>query len=295
MKVLLSFAFLAWFFLVLFFVNRAQVSSCGTDSDMVARPLVDTGIPIIAFDHYSTAPKTSAAFDFLRDSLQRQLQATDKLKITGQFTQTESDTDSNIGLKRANAIRSLFGGYVNLNRIEIEAKLSQKVSTVPTFEILRDKITRNALDIPLPMMDNQTKVKEEVSQKVELSKQNQVKDSPTERSNSADYIVYFNDESSQIIGSSDVQQYLDALSKRVKSSKEIVEILGYDDNSRSTDESLELAKRRTWRVRKAFSDDFVRRKLVKVKNIGQTDPIAPNETPEGRSKNRRVEIRILIK
>lgn len=295
MKVLLSFALLAWFFLVLFFVNRAQASFCGTDSDKVARPLVDAGIPIIAFDHYSAAPKTSAAFDFLRDSLQRRLQATDKLKITGQFTQTEADTDSNIGLKRANAIRSLFGGYVNLNRIEIEAKLSQKVSTVPTFEILRDKITQNALDIPLPMMDNQTKVKEEIIQKVKLSKQNQVKDSPTERNNSADYIVYFNDESSQIIGSSDVQQYLDALSKRVKSSKEIVEILGYDDNSRSTDESLALAKRRTWRVRKAFSDDFVRRKLVKVNNIGQTDPIAPNETPEGRSKNRRVEIRIRIK
>ena len=113
--------------------------------------------------------------------------------------------------------------------------------------------------------------------------------------NGADYIIYFKDNSSVIIGSVDVQQYLDALSERVKASKEQIELQGFDDDARSTTESLDLAKRRTWRVRKAFSDNYVRRKLVKMKNVGQENPITSNETSTGMSKNRRVEIRILKK
>jgi len=308
MKAILSFALVAWFFGVLFFVNRAKSSHCVPDSGIVERPIVLDGKPIIAFEHYKQVPDTSIAFHYLRDSLKRQMERTDKLKIVGYFTKTESEVDRNLGLKRANAVRSLFEGYVDLASIEIESEISDKIGSGAGFDILRDRLTENVLDTPMPpmMAENISLPKEAIIAKSEketlnvavsglTSSKEEPKSSVGDELNAPDYIVYFKNASSDIVGAQEVQQYLNALSKRVKKSKEKIEIVGFDDNDRSNTESMELSKRRTWRVRRAFKDDYVRRKLVKVKNIGQSQPIESNETAEGRSKNRRVEIRILKK
>lgn len=72
-----------------------------------------------------------------------------------------------------------------------------------------------------------------------------------------------------------------------------IEIFGYTDSTGSPEYNLTLSQKRAQSVR----DYLVAKGLVgsRFKNtgLGIADPIASNETPEGRSQNRRVEFAIL--
>ena len=112
-------------------------------------------------------------------------------------------------------------------------------------------------------------------------------------SSDADYIIYFGENSSIWLDDKAVSTYLNQLEQRVKKSKEKIIITAYDDDIAAPSESFAMTKRRAWRVRKAFKDDFVRRQHVIMKSEGQENPVAPNDNEEGRAKNRRVEIKIV--
>jgi OOP family OmpA-OmpF porin len=83
------------------------------------------------------------------------------------------------------------------------------------------------------------------------------------------------------------------LNDLVVASGTIVEIHGHTDNAGTADANLKLSEERAFAVKlwleKQAPSSFPEGR-VKVVAHGQTEPVAPNTTPEGKAKNRRVVI-----
>lgn len=68
-----------------------------------------------------------------------------------------------------------------------------------------------------------------------------------------------------------------------------VGVLGHTDSVGSDRSNKALSNRRTQAVKKFLTDRDVERGQLKATGFGESKPIAPNETKEGRAQNRRVE------
>jgi outer membrane protein OmpA-like peptidoglycan-associated protein len=71
-----------------------------------------------------------------------------------------------------------------------------------------------------------------------------------------------------------------------------IEIFGYTDNTGKPEYNLSLSQRRAESVRDYLVSKGLKTSRFKTSGLGIVDPIATNDTPEGRSQNRRVEFAI---
>jgi len=71
-----------------------------------------------------------------------------------------------------------------------------------------------------------------------------------------------------------------------------LEILGYTDNMGSDDYNIKLSKRRAEFVKKQLLNLGIESKRLNTVAMGKKNPVASNETAEGRQLNRRVEFKI---
>jgi OOP family OmpA-OmpF porin len=71
-----------------------------------------------------------------------------------------------------------------------------------------------------------------------------------------------------------------------------VEVAGHTDASGNADKNRQLSQRRADAVRKYLLDGGVPESQVTARGYGPDEPIATNDTPEGRAANRRVELRV---
>lgn len=74
----------------------------------------------------------------------------------------------------------------------------------------------------------------------------------------------------------------------------ILKLSGHTDNQGTADKNLILSKKRTIAVQKYLQKKGAKNKII-TEWFGQTMPIGDNNTPEGRQKNRRVEMKVLFK
>jgi len=73
-----------------------------------------------------------------------------------------------------------------------------------------------------------------------------------------------------------------------------VEIGGHTDSGGSEQANLKISEKRALSVKKYLQDKFnVAGDRMTVKAYGSSKPIADNKTQEGRSKNKRVEIKVI--
>jgi outer membrane protein OmpA-like peptidoglycan-associated protein len=69
-----------------------------------------------------------------------------------------------------------------------------------------------------------------------------------------------------------------------------VRVVGHTDSDGNTDSNLDLSKRRAAAVKTCLSSQFgIDAARIETDGKGQTEPLAPNTSPEGKAKNRRVE------
>ena len=71
-----------------------------------------------------------------------------------------------------------------------------------------------------------------------------------------------------------------------------IEIFGYTDNTGKPEYNLTLSQRRAESVKDYLVSKGLKSSRFKTSGLGIADPIATNDTPEGRSQNRRVEFAI---
>ncbi|MCC7301158.1 MAG: OmpA family protein [Bacteroidia bacterium] len=72
-----------------------------------------------------------------------------------------------------------------------------------------------------------------------------------------------------------------------------LKVSGHTDNVGAPAKNLELSKKRANAVKKYLAAQGIQEERFIVKWYGQTQPVASNKTPEGRQKNRRVEMLII--
>jgi type VI secretion system protein ImpK len=71
-----------------------------------------------------------------------------------------------------------------------------------------------------------------------------------------------------------------------------IRVIGYTDNIGSSTNNNELSKARAESAMKMLRQDLTNPERVSAEGRGSADPIAPNDTREGRAKNRRVEFQL---
>lgn len=87
---------------------------------------------------------------------------------------------------------------------------------------------------------------------------------------------------------------MDRITQFLQDNPEIeIEIAGHTDDVGSSKYNLQLSEKRAKAVYSYFENKGVGANRIDVKAYGKTKPIASNKTEEGRSKNRRVEFKIL--
>ncbi len=69
-----------------------------------------------------------------------------------------------------------------------------------------------------------------------------------------------------------------------------VAVEGHTDSIGSDDYNQQLSERRAQAVRDYFVQQGINSAAVEARGYGKTEPIATNDTPEGRQQNRRVEL-----
>ncbi len=69
-----------------------------------------------------------------------------------------------------------------------------------------------------------------------------------------------------------------------------VQVLGHTDNTGAASYNRQLSRERAQAVKNILVGNGVRGSRVRVRGLGETQPIATNSTAEGRAQNRRVEI-----
>jgi outer membrane protein OmpA-like peptidoglycan-associated protein len=91
------------------------------------------------------------------------------------------------------------------------------------------------------------------------------------------------------------EQLVDEMARALKEHPELrrVEIQGHTDSTGDDFFNLKLGQERAESVKKALVKRGVAPTRLVAKGYGESNPIAPNETPAGRAKNRRVEFVIV--
>lgn len=73
----------------------------------------------------------------------------------------------------------------------------------------------------------------------------------------------------------------------------VIEIAGYTDNVGTDAANLKLSQDRANAVRNYLITHKISASQVQAKGYGSADPVASNDTPEGRQQNRRTEVHII--
>jgi OmpA-OmpF porin, OOP family len=73
----------------------------------------------------------------------------------------------------------------------------------------------------------------------------------------------------------------------------VLEIAGYTDSSGNPAKNVTLSQKRAEAVRRALIEAGANADTLVAKGYGSADPIASNDTPEGRLRNRRIEFHVV--
>jgi outer membrane protein OmpA-like peptidoglycan-associated protein len=105
--------------------------------------------------------------------------------------------------------------------------------------------------------------------------------------------IYFKYNTTDPIDTREVVEYLDNLANYLISSGESVLVTGHTDADGSDEFNVELGLKRANRAKNYLISKGVPEERIKVESKGKSEPLSTNQTPEGRQKNRRVELKII--
>ena len=94
--------------------------------------------------------------------------------------------------------------------------------------------------------------------------------------------------------SDEAKASLDQLAAKVKDSKGyVLEIQGFTDSTGSEQYNIGLSQRRAESVERYLVSKSIPLYRISIVGLGEENPVADNKSSQGRSQNRRVEVRVL--
>ncbi len=249
---------------------RHACAGCAPTTEVLVPPgLAERPEGAILFQPSNPAASTDESFSKFKTGIVSKKTEDNLLEITGYYYPDEENTTSfdNLGLARADAARKLFLKDIPEERIRLKA--SQR-----TGKAEEKGSYFNATSF------NWIKQETKSSEVIQLADR---------------AFILFPSGSTRKVADPTIDDYLDKLAKRVKQTGETVALTGHTDDTGDAASNLSLGKARAQVIQNFLVSKGVDRKLITLESKGETEPIASNNTDEGRHQNRRVVVRIIKK
>lgn len=211
---------------------------------------------------------TNNGFDDTKQNLLAQLGDNNILEITGLYFEGETAPEGfdNMGFARAAQIRDLLAPDIPAERIKLRARL------VDEGEGVREGYFESAnFEWKTPEAEAEETV-EELEDRA---------------------IIRFPFNSTIKEADASVDNYLDQLAERIKTSGEKVTITGHTDNVGGDEANKALGLRRAKEIRDILVSKGVDRSQITTDSKGKDQPVDTNDTEAGRHNNRRAEVRLI--
>ncbi len=215
----------------------------------------------LSFRLSTDSPIIGKGFKTFRDSIAASV-GKNNLQITGLYFSDEKNTTSfpDLGTARANKVKELFKGKVPESQMVTNSQLDtfKYPAGRPDVEVVQLTVVTNATLQPVEEHGNHI-------------------------------IIYLPSKKIDTI----VDTYLKQLAAKLKASKKsTLTIIGYSDSKGTGKSNYNAALKRAKAIKSELVKYGVNPRHITAKSGGDKNPIASNDTEEGRQKNRRVEITI---
>ncbi len=216
------------------------------------------------FDWSSDELLSQPAFRSWLDSTIQSLGARDQVEIKGYFHADENlpAGGADLGLLRASRVKDLVGSALSDERIKIVSE-PVPANLADVGEALVGVVVRT-------LINNETII--ELPDRI---------------------IINFPHASDDILENPQLNEYLDQLVLRLSQTSEKVHLVGHTDNTASVRRNNYLGMLRADAVKALLVSKGVSTDRITTESMGESAPIATNNTAEGRKKNRRVELTII--
>ncbi len=215
------------------------------------------------------------------DELQKYLDENNEkyLDITGLYTSTENNPSAfpNLGVARANAVKNYLSSKgISSRQLNIFGKEDNSL-------IANDSIFKGPINY---LIHNRAANTDEASDLKEL-------ENLKKRINDDPLILHFGNAQASINLTTEQRQKIADISRYLdKVEGSSITIEGHTDNSGSRATNMPLGKKRADYVKGYFKGNGIPESKIITTSKGPDEPIASNETEEGKAKNRRSIVRI---
>lgn len=223
------------------------------------------------------------------DSLKKLISEGKTVTITGLYDSSESNKSKfgNLGLARANRIKSLLASALDTSKIHIMSKpFGPKMPDSPFIAHYTDI----EIDETVEPSDQITEHQDIVG-----TDKPKIKETPVANTTSnekailpvSEVSITFGQNSIRKDPSSEIDIYLAQKAEQLKQNGQKIYITGHTDNT----EDEKLGRIRAWVIKSLFLEKGVNSIQLITGSKGSKEPVGSNNTPEGRHKNRRVDIK----
>jgi flagellar motor protein MotB len=214
-------------------------------------------ISAISFKINEATPETTKLYSELKEDLLNRISDSNRLKITGLYSENEVNSTSfeNLGIARAISVQNLLSDIdqerviIAAEQVDMGLEATQLDGVAFRVFVINDVYEENELGAVIKEVDSIT-----TSLDPKLVK------------------------------------YLSFLS--LWENDKMIDIIGHTDDRGDEGENYQLALKRANIIREALIANGVPAENINANSKGQSEPVADNSTAEGRAQNRRIELLI---
>ena len=247
-------------------VGDAATGAATTENTADAPPTAaEVGMEdYLMFNWSDGEPVLRDDWDKYKADLIANLPAGQNMEITGLYRSDETNNTSfdNLGLARANKVKSLLSPPIASDRITLQSKL------------VNDGADKNKLFTSVDF-------------------RNFRKTASIDQSIPDKTVIRFPFNSTNKLSDAEVETYLKQVAVRVNQSGEQIRLTGHTDDIGSASSNVTLGQRRADIIKNYLVNQGVAASKIITNSRGETAPVATNDTEAGRAQNRRTELEII--